>query len=238
VKTIALVLYRGITPLDLVGPLQVLAQLPLFDEEYETVVVAERLEPYPTDTALSVQAGRTFAEVPAPYAVIVPGGMEPTLRAMADEPLLGYLRRAARTAELVGSVCTGSLILAAAGLLEGRRATSHWMYLDRLARWGATPVSERWVEDGPVLTAAGVSAGIDMALALAGRLAGPEAARLIQLYIEYDQQPPFGGLDWSAVDIASYAAFVDGQCRSALAGHPELLERMVGREGPAGEART
>jgi transcriptional regulator GlxA family with amidase domain len=226
-KTVAFVLYPGITPLDLVGPLQVLAQLEHFDPEYETAVVAERLEPYPTDTALSVQASHTFADVPEPYAVIVPGGVEPTLRAMADGTLLGYLRQAARTAEVIASVCTGSLILGAAGLLEGRRATTHWMYRDRLARLGATPVAERWVEDGPIITAAGVSAGIDMALALAGRLVGDESARLIQLGIEYDPQPPQGGLDWSTVDIASYAPYADKALRSALADHPELLGRLV-----------
>jgi transcriptional regulator GlxA family with amidase domain len=223
-KTIAFVAYPGLTALDLVGPLQVLTFL---GAGYEAVVVAERIEPLPTDTALSVQANRTFAEVPAPYAVIVPGGSEPTLRAMGDQTLLGYLRQTKTTAEVVGSVCTGSLLLGAAGLLEGRKATTHWMYRDLLTRFGATPVAERWVEDGPYLTAAGVAAGLDMALHLAGRLIGEPGARMIQLGIEYDPQPPQGGLDWSQVDLASYAPYADAELRRALADQPELLARLT-----------
>src|SRR4051812_17639487 len=165
-KDIAFVLYPGFTVLDMVGPLQVLSALPAFDPEYRVVVLGEDRSPVPTDTPLGVTASHTFDEVPEPYAVFLPGGGVPTIAAMADEKLLGRIRSMAAHAEIVGSVCTGSLILGAAGLLQGRRATTHWMCRDLLAKFGATPVAERWVRDGNVLTGAGVSAGIDLALHL------------------------------------------------------------------------
>lgn len=226
-KTIAFVLYPGLTALDLVGPQSILAGLQHFDPAFETVVVAESTDAVTSDSGLTLTAARTFAQVPDPYAVVVPGGMVPTFRAMTDETLLSYLRTAARTAEVVGSVCSGSLILGAAGLLEGRKATSHWWVRDHLAAFGAIPVSERWVEDGPVITSAGVSAGIDMALHLAGRLAGPEVARQIQLVHEYDPMPPFGPIDWETVDFAASRGFADQALKAGLADHPELLARLL-----------
>jgi len=120
----------------------------------------------------------------------VPGGVAATEAAL-DEAYLAELRRLAATARYVTSVCTGSLILGAAGVLEGRRATSHWTALEDLRQFGAEPAGERVVVDGKVVTAAGVSSGIDMALALAAELAGEDVARGIQLAIEYDPQPPF-----------------------------------------------
>ncbi len=125
VKTIAFVQYPGLTPLDIVGPLQVLSLLSHLAPGYDTVVVGERIEPMATDTPLSLVPSHTFETMPDPYALIVPGGTVPTLAAMADEKLLDKLRTAAARSEIVGSVCTGSLLLAAAGLLEGRRANSH-----------------------------------------------------------------------------------------------------------------
>ncbi|WP_030062448.1 DJ-1/PfpI family protein, partial [Streptomyces novaecaesareae] len=124
-KTIAFVQYPGLTPLDIVGPLQVLSLLSHLAPGYDTVVVGERIEPMATDTPLSLVPSHTFETMPDPYALIVPGGTVPTLAAMADEKLLDKLRTAAARSEIVGSVCTGSLLLAAAGLLEGRRANSH-----------------------------------------------------------------------------------------------------------------
>ena len=121
---------------------------------------------------------------------MVPGGPGQNSQ-MQDGPVHEWLRAADQTSVWTTSVCTGSLILAAAGLLSGRRATSHWLALDELGRLGATPVSERVVFDGKYVTAAGVSSGIDMALALAGRIAGDEVAQAIQLMIEYDPQPPY-----------------------------------------------
>jgi transcriptional regulator GlxA family with amidase domain len=225
-NTIAFLVYPGMTPLDLVGPLQVLTPLP----GHRVVTVAERIEPAETDTPLRLLASHTFADVPEPWAVIVPGGDVPTLRALTDETLLGYLRGAAATAEIVASVCTGSLLLAAAGLLDGRRATSHWAFRHLLTRFGAESVAERWVSDGRFHTAAGVSAGIDLALHLAEHIAGTETARAIQLGIEYDPQPPLGGIDWTAFDGREWA---ERSLQTALAEHPELLARLMpdGTEG-------
>jgi transcriptional regulator GlxA family with amidase domain len=190
-KTIAFVLYPGITLLDMVGPLQVFSELRSFNDQYQPVVVAERTEPMPTDTPLTVTADKTFAEVPDPTVVIVPGGGPPTIKAMGDEVLRDYLRQVAGTASVVGSVCSGAMILAAAGLLEGRDATTHWSHHRLLERLGAHYRPQRWVEDGNLVTSAGVSAGIDMALALAARIAGDDAAMAAQLGIEYDPRPPF-----------------------------------------------
>ncbi|MBT2471943.1 DJ-1/PfpI family protein [Streptomyces sp. ISL-66] len=226
VKTIAFVLYPGLTPLDIVGPLQVFAALGDLVPGYRTIVVGERREPMPSDTPLSLVPSHTFEDMADPYAVIVPGGLVPTLAAMADESLLRNLRDTAARSQVVGSVCTGSLLLAAAGLLEGRRATTHWMYRDLLPRFGATPVTQRWVEDGHFITAAGVSAGIDMALHLVGRLAGHDVARMVQLFIEYDPEPPFGPIDWTAADSGQYTPFARQLLHSALADHPALLAHL------------
>jgi transcriptional regulator GlxA family with amidase domain len=133
-------------------------------------VVAERLEPMATDGPLTVTADHTFGDVPDPEVVIVPGGGAPTIKAMGNQVVGDYLRQAADSVPVVGSVCTGALVLAAAGLLEGRQATTHWAYHRLLERLGATYLPQRWVEDGKFITSAGVSAGIDMALALVARL--------------------------------------------------------------------
>ncbi|MFE7043360.1 DJ-1/PfpI family protein [Streptomyces atratus] len=226
VKTIVFVLYPGLTPLDIVGPLQVFAALADLVPGYRTVVIGERIDPIGSDTPLSLVPSHTFEEIADPHTMIVPGGLVPTLAAMADENLLGNLRETAARSQIVGSVCTGSLLLAAAGLLEGRQATTHWMYRDLLARFGATPVTRRWVEDGHFITAAGVSAGIDMALHLVGRLAGNEVARTVQLFIEYDPEPPFGPIDWTAADSGQYAPFAQQLLQNALADHPALLARL------------
>jgi len=227
-KDIAFVLYPGLTILDMVGPLQVLSALPMFDPEYRTVVVGEDRQPVATDTPLGVAASHTFEEVPAPYAVFLPGGGVPTISALADEKLLGHVRSMASQAEIVGSVCTGSLILGAAGLLEGHRATTHWMCRHLLPKFGAAPVAERWVRDGKMLTAAGVAAGIDMALYLVQELAGEDVARQVQLAIEYDPQPPLGGIDWDEVHIAARKPMVDQWLRTGLADHPKLLAELLG----------
>jgi transcriptional regulator GlxA family with amidase domain len=139
---------------------------------------------------LTLIAERSIAEVTAPDIVLVPGGPG-EVAARAGGEVLEWLRAVDATSTWTTSVCTGSLILAAAGMLEGRRATSHWLALDRLREMGAEAVSERVVFDGKIVTGAGVSAGIDMALALAGKIAGVAVAQAIQLGIEYDPQPPF-----------------------------------------------
>jgi len=226
-RTIAFVAYPGMTPLDLVGPLQVLTALP----GHQVVTVAERPGPMDTDAPLRVAATHTFDEMPHPWAVIVPGGDVPTMAALADETLLAYLKTAAAGAEIVGSVCTGSLLLGAAGLLEGRKATTHWAFRDLLKAFGAEPVAERWVADGRFITAAGVSAGIDMALHLAERLTDTETAKAIQLGIEYDPQPPHGGIDWDSVDHAVWSSWPERSLNTALEGHRELLVRLLSHLG-------
>ncbi|RCV54007.1 DJ-1/PfpI family protein [Marinitenerispora sediminis] len=224
-KTIAYVLYPGLTALDLIGPLTVTAAL---DGEYESVVVARDLAALDTDAAVRLGATATFDQVTAPHVVVVPGGTAGTFAACADEELLRWLRTASAAAEVTASVCTGSLVLGAAGLLEGRRATTHWGFRHLLPKFGAVAVAERWVRDGDVLTAAGVSAGIDMALQLVRELAGEQAARLSQLVIEYDPEPPLGPIDWSEVDTAAFAPFGEAALREGLADHPELLARLTG----------
>ena len=144
-----------------------------------------------TDTGrLALTADRTLAEVPSPDLVIVPGGPGQTPQ-MENTALLDWLRAVDATSTWTTSVCTGSLLLAAAGLLRGRRATSHWLALDFLKRFGVEPTEERVVFDGKYVTGAGVSAGIDMGLTLLGRIAGDEHAQAVQLLTEYDPQPPY-----------------------------------------------
>ena len=184
---IAIVLYDRFTALDAVGPYETLGRLP----DARTVFVAERTGPFRTDTgALALTADKTLAEVPRPDIVVVPGGPGQSAQ-MDNEVLLDWLRAADATSTWTTSVCTGSLLLAAAGLLDGRRATSHWLALDHLKHFGAEPTGERVVTDGKYVTAAGVSSGIDMGLTLLGRIAGDEHAQAVQLLTEYDPQPPY-----------------------------------------------
>jgi putative intracellular protease/amidase len=198
---IAIVLYDRFTALDAVGPYQVLTSLPGAD----VVFAAERPGPVADDEGrLYLSAQATLGDLPHPDIVLVPGGPGQNDQ-MHDGPLHQWLRAADETTTWTTSVCTGSLILAAAGLLKGRRATSYWMALDQLGPYGATPVAERVVFDGKYVTAAGVSSGIDMALTLAGRIAGDQTAQAIQLGIEYDPQPPY---DAGSPDRAP-AAIVD-----------------------------
>ncbi|MFG3661732.1 DJ-1/PfpI family protein [Streptomyces sp. NPDC047706] len=184
---IAIVLYDGFTALDAVGPYETLGRLP----DTETVFVAERTGPVRTDTGnLALMADRTLAEVPRPDIVVVPGGPDQAPQT-ANGALLDWLRAADTGTTWTTSVCTGSLILAAAGLLRGRRATSHWLTLEELRPFGVEPTAERVVLDGKYVTAAGVSSGIDMGLTLLGRIAGDEHAQAVQLMTEYDPQPPY-----------------------------------------------
>jgi transcriptional regulator GlxA family with amidase domain len=184
---IAIVLYDRFTALDAIGPYEVLSRLPAASLAF----VAAEAGPVSTDNGmLTLLAERTLEQETQPDIVLVPGGPGEVAE-RAGGSVLDWLQVVDRTSTWTTSVCTGSLILAAAGLLDGKRATSHWMAMDELARLGAQPVNERVVFDGKLVTAAGVSAGIDMALALAANVAGDEVAQAIQLGIEYDPQPPF-----------------------------------------------
>lgn len=201
IKTIAFVLYPGLTLFDLVGPLQVISALNRLDPRFQPVVVAENLEPMVTDIGTPVLADKTFADVPRPDVIVVPGGGEPTLRAMTNPAIRAYVHTAAQTADIVGSVCTGALILASVGLLNGRPATTHWAYKRVLESFGASYRRQRWVEDGRFITSAGVSAGIDMGLYLTARLTDEETARRVQLEIHYDPAPPYGRLDYAQMGV-------------------------------------
>ena len=202
-KTIAFVLYPGLTVFDLAGPLQIFTGVSELVPEYRAVVVGERVEPMNTDIRVNMIPTHTFEEVPNPSVLLVPGGDVPTLRAMGNEPIRNYVRSAAETAEVAGSICTGALILASVGLLEGRQATTHWAYYKVLEQFGATYVRKRWVEDGKFISSAGVSAGIDAALALAARLTDEETARRVQRSLGYDPHPPFGGIDYDHLGTLS-----------------------------------
>jgi putative intracellular protease/amidase len=211
---IAILLYNRFTVLDAIGPYQVLSGIP----GAETVFVAEQPGPIRDEVgSLVLSAPAGLDDVPRPDVVVVPGGPGQCDQ-MQDGPVHEWLRAADQTSTWTTSVCTGSLILAGAGLLAGRRATTHWLALDELGALGATPVSDRVVSDGKYVTAAGVSSGIDMALTLAGRLAGDEAAQAIQLMIEYDPQPPYdaGSADRAPAEIVGQ---LRARSRFLLSGH-------------------
>jgi putative intracellular protease/amidase len=184
---IAILLFDRLTALDAVGPYEVLSRLP----GAKVTFVAEQAGPKRTDTGqLALTADASLAELQHPELVLVPGGPGQTVL-MEDGPVHDWLRAAHATSEWTTSVCTGSLILAAAGLLEGRRATSNWQALQELGKFDVEVVPERVVFDGKLATSAGVTAGIDMALGLVARIANEQMAQAIQLGIEYDPQPPF-----------------------------------------------
>jgi transcriptional regulator GlxA family with amidase domain len=221
-KQIALVLYPGLTPLDLVGPLQALSGVPRADPSFEVVVVGETAEVVESDSVIRLAPSHTFDQVPSPFALVVPGGGEPTVRAAGHQPLLDYVTAADADAEVVMSVCTGALILAAAGLLRDRPATTHWAYVDVLELLGARPVKARWVEDGKYLTTAGVSAGIDGGLHLARKLVGDDIARLIQLGMQYEPEPPLGPIDWDPAFVESVRPIWRPPLDDLVARYPHL----------------
>jgi putative intracellular protease/amidase len=184
---VAYLLYDRFTALDITGPYEVLNSVP----GTESVFVAEHRGPIRNDSgSLALIADRSLGEIPDPEIVVVPGGFGTRLL-LEEEPLLDWLRQAHETSTWTTSVCTGSLLLAAAGILEGVPAATHWLAREKLASLGARPVAERVVREGKIVTAAGVSAGIDMALELVALMYGDETAHAVQLGIEYDPQPPF-----------------------------------------------
>jgi transcriptional regulator GlxA family with amidase domain len=236
IKTIAFVAYPGLTTLDLIAPMTTFLGLTRglvgTSHQYRTVCAAERVEPIDSDTPMAVIPDNAFEEVPDPFALIVPGGGISSLEAMGNERLLNYLRFAEYGAEIVGSVSTGAFILAAAGLLEGRQATTHPAYGELLQKLGVNYVQRDWVEDGRFITAAGVSGGIDMALYLVARLKNEQEAKNIQTVIEYDPHPPFGGIeqdgDARRDRLASILAEHRVGLERALAGRPDLYQKLFG----------
>lgn len=185
-RRVGMLIFPRMTQLDMTGPYEVLARLP----DTTVDLVARTLDPVTTDRGMQIVPTVTYATCPPLDVVMVPGGPGQQ-DLMEDEAALGFLRKAAGAAKYVTSVCTGSLVLAAAGLLKGKRATCHWAAIDNLALLGAIPVREKVVVDGNIVTGAGVTSGIDFALTLASILAGEKVAREIQLGIEYDPDPPF-----------------------------------------------
>jgi putative intracellular protease/amidase len=195
---IAILLYDGFTALDAIGPYEMLYRIP----GAAIHLVAKTLESVQADSqVLVVQPSITLEDIPSPQIVVVPGGFEGTFAAMQDETIISWLRKAHETTIYTTSVCTGALILGAAGLLEGKEATTHWYVADRLAQYGATYKSERYVEAERIITGAGVSAGLDFSLYLISKigenkalfpsLSAEDVSKAIQLVTEYDPHPPF-----------------------------------------------
>lgn len=204
---IAFLLYPDVTQLDLTGPAQVLSRL----GDVKLDLVARTRDPVPTDAQFALLPTATFAEVPGTDILCVPGGFG-TVSAMEDAETLAWLRQVAGTAQWVTSVCTGSLLLAAAGLLTGYRAACHWASRDQLAWFGAEPVAERVVFDRNRVSGGGVTAGIDFALALTAAIRGEEHAKFVQLSLEYDPTPPFDSGSPERADagtVARYRAMVE-----------------------------
>lgn len=205
--SVGMILFPDLTLLDLVGPYDVFSRMP----GVHVYLVASSLEPIRTDKGLTLTPDTSFENAPSFDILFVPGGPGQLL-VMEDEHFLDFLREQGQTARLITSVCTGSLVLGAAGLLRGYRATTHWRYLDLLSLLGAQPVAERVVVDQNRITGAGVSAGIDLALIIASVLFGERVAQAIQLGIEYDPQPPFAGGSPRSADpvlLASISASLD-----------------------------
>lgn len=194
---IAILAYDRMTALDAVGPYEVLCRIPNALVQF----VAATPGPIRTDTHgfhsnLAIHAEARLEDLPDPDIVLIPGGSTGTMEVMRSERALNWLRAAHATSQWTTSVCTGAFILGAAGLLQGLQATTHWASRDFLAQVGATYVAERFVRQGKIITAAGVSAGIDMALFIAGQTGGDDLAQALQLAIEYDPQPPYDTGAW------------------------------------------
>jgi transcriptional regulator GlxA family with amidase domain len=210
--------FDGITALDVVGPYEVLARLPGAALRF----VGEKAGPVRTDNqVLGIVADHARADVTATDVLVMPGGFA-TRNLEGDSALLDWIRAIDATSTWTTSVCTGSMVLAAAGLLEGKQATTHWASLERLREYGAIPTGERVVEQGKYVTAAGVSSGIDMALTLAARIAGDEVAQAIQLSIEYDPQPPFdaGSVAKAPKAVVELVSAVLAERQRAAGGEP------------------
>lgn len=214
---IVCVLFEGVTALDIIGPYEVLARLPGAELRF----VAPEAGHVRTDNRkLALLAEHGISDIARADLLLVPGGLG-TRRLMRDDRVLQWLRAVDQTTQITASVCTGSLLLAAAGLLRGRRANTHWAVRSNLSKFGAIPCDERYVRDGKYATAAGVSAGIDLALALAIELAGESVAQTIQLSIEYDPQPPLH---------AGNAERAPGEIRERLQRAADERERAMAAE--------
>jgi cyclohexyl-isocyanide hydratase len=213
--TVGFVLFPDLTQLDLTGPLQVLARLP----NSRVIVAAKSQDPVPSDCGLSLLPTHSFANSPPFDLICVPGGVKGVIGAIGDRDTIDFVRRQAANAKYITSVCTGAFVLGIAGLLEGRRATTHWAYTELLPLVGAKYEKARIVRDGNLFTAGGVTAGVDFGLSLVAEIAGEATARAIQLGIEYDPAPPF---DSGHPDRAPHAV------KSAVADRYEKARTALG----------
>jgi len=214
---IAIALYPGLTVLDAIGPYQVLSQVP----GDEVVLCAERTGRLTDDNGLlHFDIEHTFADVPRPNLLLVPGGFITRKMARDRGPIVDWIAAAHPTTAYTTSVCTGALLLGAAGILDGLDATTHWSAYDELATYGARPTEQRVVQQGKVWTAAGVSAGIDLALTLLAEIYGPEMSQAVQLGIEYDPQPPFdaGSPSKAPADVLELVRAVSAEKTAAILG--------------------
>ena len=226
-RLIGMLIFPRLTQLDMTGPYEVLARLP----NTKVHLIAHALDPVTTDRGMMIVPTITFADCPQLDLVMVPGGPGQQ-DLMEDAVVLEFLRRQARAAKYVTSVCTGSLVLGAAGLLKGKRATSHWAAIEHLKALGAIPVSERVVVDGNIITGAGVASGIDFALAVAAKLDGEEVARSIQLQIEYDPAPPFDSGSPKTASVATVQA-LRGRLEALNQQRREVAQRVGKKLGIA-----
>ncbi len=217
---IAFALFPNLTQLDLTGPLQVLSRLP----GATCRLVGADLTPLPTDTALVITPTDVFADAPQPDILCVPGGPG-VLEALESAELLEYLRAAASGARYVTSVCTGALLLGAAGLLRGKRATTHWAYTELLSKFGAIYEKARVIRDGNIVTGGGVTAGVDFAFTLAAEIAGDTVAQSIQLALEYAPAPPFAGVSPEAAPD-EVMGVVSGFYGDRVARFRDAIERL------------
>ncbi|WP_380178052.1 DJ-1/PfpI family protein [Kalamiella sp. sgz302252] len=230
--SIGLLLFPNLTQLDLTGPFEVFARAP-----GTTVhLIWKTKEPVISDRGMAILPSTTFADCPALDVICIPGGPG-QIALMEDEETLAFIRRKSEQASLTTSVCTGSLVLGAAGLLRGRKATSHWASLEQLALLGAEPVSERVVRDGNIITGAGVTSGIDFALSVVAALYSDEIAQNIQLHMEYDPAPPFacGSPRVASKELVEKAA---AQAALFIAKRLEATKRAASALFSAGRGRS
>lgn len=223
--TIAFLLFPNVTQLDLTGPAQILSRL----GNATLDLVWKTRDPVPTDAGFAIQPTATFADAPRADILCIPGGMGVT-DVIEDEEAMAWVRAAGDGAEWVTSVCTGALILGAAGLLKGYRATTHWAWHEHLTLFGAEPVAARTVFDRNRVTGGGVTAGIDFALALTAAIRGEDHARIVQLSLEYDPAPPFDAGSPAKAGPALCAAY-ERRANTLAPDRAERLQRAAGALG-------
>jgi cyclohexyl-isocyanide hydratase len=220
---IGFVIFPDLTQLDFTGPLQVLSRLP----QSAIRIVAKSAAPVPSDCGLGLVPTHSFANCPPLDLICVPGGSQGVVEAIGDRETIEFVRRQAGAAKYVTSVCTGAFILGVAGLLKGRRATTHWAFADLLPLVGATHEKARVVRDGNVITAGGVTSGIDFGLSVVAEVAGETIARTIQLGIEYDPAPPFDSGHPDRAPAAITSALLSGRYEKSRSAYRAGLEKAA-----------